>query len=272
LLYVFLPNVILLPLFLDQALFPLLFMLGAAAIIYSTKKRSFWLAVVSGVIVFMLAFATFALLTAAAYVAFYLLVDFWTNRKKGYFATTLKLGGGVLLGIALALVVGSICLNYNPLIRYQKAMEITRNYDFIERVDAGKSVEIEHTGFLIAPKLILEAMFLNNTEFAAAIGFPIAALFLVSAVRRLVDFGRGKATQADSILVAFLLTYIALNLFAPIRGEAARLWLFFAPMFVLSAGLEIPRLFDREKWPVYTLVGMQLVTIYLTYKFQDLAP
>ncbi len=272
LLYISLPNVILLPLFLDQALFPLLFMLGAAAIIFSVKRQSFWWAVASGVVVYLLAFTTFALLTAGAFVGIYLLVDFWINRKRKYLVTSLKLGSGVLLGVALALVVGCIFLNYNPLIRYQKAMEITRNYDFIERIDAGKSIKIENTGFLIAPELVLEAMLLNNTEFAAAIGFPVTALFLVSAGRTLSRFGRGKATRTDAILIAFLLTFVALNLFAPIRGEAARLWLFFAPMFVLFAGLEIPRLFDRDKRVVYGLIVLQLITIFLTYKFQDLAP
>ena len=73
-------------------------------------------------------------------------------------------------------------------------------------------------------------------------------------------------------MLAFLFTFIALNLFAPIRGEAARLWLFFTPMVVLFAGREVKRLFDEEKGMVFGLVTLQLITIYLIYKFQDLAP
>jgi hypothetical protein len=163
-------------------------------------------------------------------------------------------------------------LDYNVFTRYQGAMKVVRNFDFLLRVDAPRGEQLPNTGFLLPPRYILGAFALNNLEFASAVGFPIYLLFIVQGVATLSAFVKRKITPQHAILASFLATFLAMNIFAPIQGEAARLWIFWTPMIVLFAGSSIAALFKPHNRMTYLLVFLQLTTIYLTFKFQDLAP
>lgn len=271
-LYILLPNVILLALFLDQVLYPLLFISGAFLVVYMVEKRAFLMAILSGAMIYLFAFFTFSMLPLVPFAAAYTGIDFLANRRERNAFSSLSLFVGILVGIGLLSAAFYYALDYNVVERYQGAMQVVRNFDFLLRVDAPGGEELPNTGFLLPPRYILSALYLNNMEFASAVGFPIYLLFFVQGVRTLVSFIRKRATMQDGILASFFITYLALNVFAPIQGEAARLWIFWTPMVVLFAALAIATIFRREKGVIYLIVVLQLVTIYLTYKFQDLAP
>jgi hypothetical protein len=271
-LYILLPNVILLALFLDQVLYPVLFVSGAYLVVHTVEKRAFSMAILSGALIYLFAFFTFSMLPLVPFAAACIGIDFLANRRERKVLSSLSLFLGILMGIALLSAVFYYALDYNIVERYQGAMQVVRNFDFLLRVDTPGGEELPNTGFLLQPRYILSALYLNNMEFASAVGFPIYLLFIVQGVRTLAAFIRKKATMRDGILASFFVTFLAMNVFAPIQGEAARLWIFWAPMVVLFAALGLATIFRREKGVIYLIVVLQLVTIYLTYKFQDLAP
>ena len=116
---------------------------------------------------------------------------------------------------------------------------------------------------------ILKALKLNNLEFASWIGFPIAVMFLIRIGNSVVAFIRKKATSVDGLTAAFGLTYLALNLIGQTRGEVGRLWLFMTPLIALFAATEIAELFKKPRAVTYYIVGLQFITIFVTFRFQD---
>ena len=271
-LYILLPNVILLTLFLDQVLYPLLFISSAYIVIKVVEKRTFHLAVLSGAIIYLCAFFTFSMLPLIPFAFLYIGIDFLRNRPHRKVLNSLSLFLGILAGLGLMFGIFYYALDYNVFTRYQGAMKVVRNFDFLLRVDAPRGEQLPNTGFLLPPRYILGAFALNNLEFASAVGFPIYLLFIVQGVATLSAFVKRKITPQHAILASFLATFLAMNIFAPIQGEAARLWIFWTPMIVLFAGSSIAALFKPHNRMTYLLVFLQLTTIYLTFKFQDLAP
>ena len=271
-LYILLPNVMLLPLFLDQVLYPLLFILGAYLMIKVVDHHSFPLALLGGAILYLFAFFTFSMLPLIPFAFLYIVIRYWMNRADRNLRGSLGLYFGILLGFLLMFVLFDFALGYNALSRYQGAMSVVRNFDFLLRVDVPQGEQLPNTGFLLPIRHILSAFTLNNMEFAAAIGYPIYVLFLVQGVITLLAFVRNKTDQGQALLVSFFATFFAMNVFAPIQGEAARLWIFWAPVMVIFAGTGISSLFKGNRRFVYLLVVLQLTTMYLTFKFQDFVP
>jgi hypothetical protein len=115
----------------------------------------------------------------------------------------------------------------------------------------------------------LRAAFLNNTELAAAVGFPIFLLFLWRSVRTVISLVRRRATSLDFALGAMCLTYLALNLYGQVQGEVSRLWIFWVPMIVTFAGVELATQFKRRALVVNFVVLLQLITILMIFQFQD---
>jgi hypothetical protein len=272
LIYILMPNVILIPLFLDQALYPLLFIIGAYLGIETGKRQSFLLAVLDGALLYFLSFLSFSMLPLLPFTFFYLGIVFLFNRNKQTFLQTLKIMAGILIGIILLFTLFSLCLNYNAITRYQNAMDKVRTVDFLEKVGAPPSESINNTSSFLSLDKITSALFINNLEYATAVGFPIFFLFIAQSILVIKNSIVQKPTARDIILLTFFLTYIAMNIFAPIRGEVARLWLFWAPMFSLFAATAIDSFFIQKERVYIVLNILQLFTIYLTYKFQDLAP
>jgi hypothetical protein len=264
LVYIFLPSIILIPLFMDQALYPLLFMIGALAALWAVKRGAFLPAMLVGFYLYLAVFVTFSLLALPAMVLALFAADFIVNRRERGFSPTMKLFAGLLLGILAAYVIFYFAFNYDFVTRYQGAMGVHVDFDFVRRTDVGpKSVE------QIGLKDYLGAMWLNNVEFAASVGFPVFLLFLSRSLRIVVSFLRRRLTWADGALGAFLAAYIALNLFGQTQGEVSRLWMFWTPMVVLFAGFELAALYKRRRLVVGALIFVQLITILLTFKFQD---
>jgi hypothetical protein len=277
LLYTVLPNVILIPLFLDQVLYPLLFVLGAGLTLVAVQRRSFWIAVLAGTYIYLLVFMTFSLLAVGPLFAIWIAVAVYRRCKnerlslwKGIRATrAIQLLLGASVGLLVMFLVFRIFLGYDPITRYNKAMDVHRQFDFVERIHGSKTAGVADQTLRIGPAQVLRAAFLNNLEFAAAVGFPIFLLFLVYSLRLLITFLNGHPTLKEEAFGALLATFIALNLFGQTQGEVSRLWLAWAPMMVLFASSELSHLYRRRTLAFSFLVVLQLVTILLTFHFQD---
>jgi hypothetical protein len=268
-LYIFAPNVILFPLFLDQVLYPLLFLTGFILLYQVVKKRSVLLALLAGLYIYVAVFFTFSMLTLIPLFFVSLGLDYWLNYRERPISKTLWLAAGIGAGIALLFVLFRMFLNYDFFDRYAIAMRVVRNFDFILRTGQKATVDLATT--TIQPSLvqILRAAFLNNIELAAAVGFPLFLLFVWRVVRTIVALLRRKATELDFALGAMCLTYIALNLYGQVQGEVSRLWIFWVPMIVTFAGVELATQFKRRVLAVNFVVLLQLITILLIFQFQD---
>jgi hypothetical protein len=268
-LYVFVPSVILFPLFLDQVLYPLLFLTGYILLYQVVKRRSVLLAVLAGLYIYVAIFFTFSLLTLIPLFFVLLGLDYWLNFKERKISKSFWLVLGIGAGITVLFVLFRVFLNYDFFQRYATAMRVVRNFDFVLRTGQQATVDLATTTVQPSLKQIFRAAFLNNIELAAAVGFPIFLLFLWRIVRTLIALVRRKASNLDFALGAMCLTYIALNLYGQVQGEVSRLWIFWVPMIVTIAGVELATQFRRRVLVVNFVVLLQLITILMIYQFQD---
>ena len=268
-LYVFIPSVVLIPLFLDQVLYPLLFTLAILLMWRAIKKRSYLLAFLVGLFIYLAIFFTFSLLTLIPLFLVLLGLDYirlpnWRGLPRS--ALMLAAMG---VGILILFLLFQYALSYDIFQRYDTAMRIVRNFDFVIRTGQKATVDLTTTTVQPGLRQILRAAGLNNLELAAAVGFPVFLLFLWRTVRTLVAILRRRAGELDYALGALVITYIALNLYGQVQGEVSRLWIFWVPMIVLCAGVELASQFVRRERVVWLVVTLQLITMLMIFQFQD---
>ena len=252
-LYIVCPSVILIPLFLDQVLYPLLFMLVLYLLLLTMMQQSVkWAFIVGGSIYVAIYFA-FSLLPLLPLSILWIGIDYLLNRQNKSLGKAIKLILGLLSGVLVMFLLFRVFLNYDIILRYVNAMAQHR-----------RAKEFE-------PGLqqIVNAIRLNNAEFAAFTGFPVIILFLSSFIKSSFSFVKRKANRLDGLLAAFLITYAILNLFGQTSGEVQRLWLFMLPLVTLFAAQELKTLFKRRETGIYLVITLQLITALLIFRFQD---
>ncbi len=270
LLYLSCSNVILIPLFLDQAVYPPVFLLGAAVMMITVRKRSFWWAVLAGVVGYAMMFLSFTFLTILPFAAVLFVFDYWVHRKERRFMDLVKLGLGLGLGVLAMYVVLRVGLNFDILTRYENMMIVHRYDDFFARYpEMTITPEILERGFRPSLSDTLYGIWLNNISTAAWMGFPLYLIFLIGAVGVFPPIVRGNATPRQVLLGAFVAMFVALNLFGQTAGEVARLWIFMAPMMCMLAVPVVKSLFKKESTGVLFLLVLQMAVMIATFKFQD---
>jgi hypothetical protein len=268
-LYLVIPNVLLFPLFLDQVLYPLLFTLGVWLVVVTVRKGSFWLAVLTGAYLYLVVFFSFSMLPLIPLALLLIILESWLNRKDQKLTGPIKILAGITLGLCILSGLFYVFLNYNFIDRYSHAMATVHYTDYYLRKGSLQKGTFD-TRFFPSPAEITSAMVLNNLDFAAAVGFPLFILFLSRGLKTMAAFLRKRATRRDAILGAYFFTYLALNLYGQNRGESARLWLFWVPMVVIFASEEISAIFAKKERAVLYIAAVQLITVFLTFLFQDL--
>ena len=101
---------------------------------------------------------------------------------------------------------------------------------------------------------------LHPLDMAQFVGWPVMAL----AVWRLVRVRRGEWRAGDVFAAAAFLTLAVLTLSGTARGETGRVWLFFAPVWVLLAADVLARLSRRER---IALVAAQALVLLVMAAF-----
>ena len=251
------PNVVLIPLFLDQAFYPLLFCANLLLWQTALQKRSRLWAGLSGLAMSFAIYFTFSMLPLAPLALAWLGFEVWRQRDwvwprlRPWLGLSTAMGGGLIIG----LVLQRLLLNYDILQRYAQAMTQHRQ------------IKAFQTGL----DFVLQSTWVNTLDIGAWSGFPLVILFLVSvfyAARRLFQ---GQASALDSLVLGFTVTYLALNLFGQTRGEVGRIWIFMLPVVLLGAIQTLKALTPSrhsQVW-VYLLLLVQCLTVWLTYHFQD---
>ncbi|MCE1252931.1 MAG: hypothetical protein LWX83_05205 [Anaerolineae bacterium] len=253
LIYILSPNLVLIPLFLDQALYPLLFCLGLYLWWLTLKQQSWKLALFSGLYFYLCSYITFSMLPLPALALAWMVIFIWHSKNRFKPAPWIKLTFALLVGLGLACLCLYLTLNYDPFLRYTHAMQ---GHQTIKSFQSG-------------PVFALETFFVNSLDIAAWSGFPLFLLAVFSALFAGFNWFKNKAAQLDLLLLAFSATYLALNFFGQTRGEVGRIWLFMLPLFCLGAVRQLRTMFGHQQKWVYMLAVLQLVTLFLTFQFQD---
>ncbi|MCE1252572.1 MAG: hypothetical protein LWX83_03370 [Anaerolineae bacterium] len=262
------PAYILFALFLDEALYPFVFLSGICLLVLTIRSRSFWPALISGCFLYLAIFFSFTMLPLFAFAGFYWIVEFWQNRD----GKNLKQDGRKILaglaGFGLMHLLFTHFLNYDFWVRYQNAMQGLFDVSYYSKPGSLKVGEIMSLTDRV--RLLGMAAGLNNLEFATSIGLPFYALFVTQAFRQIKLFFQRKLTPLQIITFACFLTFILLNLISQTRSESARLWLFWVPVAAIFAGLELEKFSKNRSWLLYIYSAAQWVSLFLLYVFQEL--
>lgn len=252
-LYTAVPSVLLIPLFLDQVLYPLLFTV-VLWLAWRTRQQSSWqLALGTGVAAYTALYFGFSLLPVVALIPLWFGLHALFHRQPGQLQLTLKLILAFTAGLLVMFLLFKGLLNYDLLLRYTNAMAQHRR---AKEFTPG----LEQT---------LHALLLNNAEMLTWSGFPFILLAAVQMVRSLGACLRCRPQPLDELAAAFFLTYGALNLLGQTNGEVQRLWLFLIPVLALLAAKEAIRLSRSHPGVLAWLFFLQWGTAWLLFTFQD---
>ena len=252
-LFVFCPNVILIPLFFDQVLYPSLFLFGMFLFGKIIRRRSYLLAFLTGIYIYTAMYFTFSMLPMLAFGCLWVVLDYFFNLKKRKFLETAGLGLAVLAGCFLMFILFRVFLNYDIFLRYENAFEIH------------KSIKLLEPGF----KNWLLYFLLNNVEFTAWTGFSLIILVFGSVFVLIKKLQKFDFSEIETFLIVSLATYLAMNIFSQTRGEVGRIWIFWMPFVALFAANQLKRMFRKDAAGFLLVGGLQLITIFLTFHFQD---
>jgi hypothetical protein len=253
LLLITMPNMILIPLYLDQVLYPLLFMALLLYLLRAMRQQSWQLAVICGIGIYIALYFTFSLLPLIPLAGLWIVLDtiiHWDQEEK---RNNLKLLLGLAIGFIVTYAVFRLKLNYDLVERYVNAMAAHRRAKAFE------------------PGLvqILKSVWLNNAEFASFVGFPVIFLFLTRAFISIKRWIKKQPKSSDGLMLALLLTYAALNLLGQTNGEVQRLWLFLTPLVAMFASRAVKKLFHKPQIGIAIVAEIQLITVLLLMRFQD---
>ncbi len=268
LLVVLCPNFVLFSLFPDQALYPLVFLLGVVLVIVTVQRQSLLLSLALGMFLYGAVFFAFTMLPLYVFAGLYLALHFWLNRRALRLRRSVMMALAIGLGTAALYFLLRAFLNYDFFPRFAKTMVINHRFDFYIRV--GQPLPAVPESLWTRLSQIARAAWFNSLDFSAAGGFFIYALFLIQGIRLLTRLRQERVSSPDEIMAALFLSFLVLNLAGTAQGEVPRLWLFWLPMVVIGAALELEQAAARRPWLVLLLAGVQLITLFLTFHFQDL--
>jgi hypothetical protein len=266
--YVLCTNVILLSLFADQALYPLLFLMGVWLIIEIINRQSSILLFLLGIILFVFTFFAFPMLPLFAFSMVYLFLRWFKEPQIKGIWRQIKLGIMFLLGVISSYWLFRWVFHYDFFKRFSETMAINHNFDFYTRV--GLQPVSGNETFVIRIKQIINALFLNNLEFATVVGIGFFILFILYGIRLIIRVIKHKADGPDTILTSLFLSFIAVNAAGSAQGEVGRLWMFWNPMVLICSILEFRRLKINKLAQFCIIILTQIITLVLTYHFQDL--
>ena len=252
-LYIALPSVLLIPLFLDQVLYPLIFIAVLWLAWRALQNRSWQLAGLAGLATYAALYFGFSLLPLVPLIPLWFGLHFLSNRKSLSLQEVIKLGLAFAAGLLVMFLLFKWLLNYDILLRYANAMaQHRRAKDYVPGLEQ-----------------VLYALLLNNAEMLTWSGMPFILLALVQMGRSVAACLRRQPQPVDELAAAFLLTYVALNLFGQTNGEVQRLWLFMLPVLALLAAKEILRLSRSKPAAISLIFFLQWITSWLLFTFQD---
>ena len=251
-LYIFLPNVTLMTLHLDQCLYPLLFMTPLCLFLHGTTKQNPHLIFFSGILAYTGIFVTFSLVPILVLPCIYAAIAVFQDKSKlRLFTTTLAL---YFIGFACAYILMILISGYNAAGGYAHAMT------------CHQAVKISH--WTLHKTIYIG--FLDILEFTIWTGAPVTLLCITGLFLPMkIKTNENKIPWRP--LAVSLFAIIMLMAFAgKTAAETGRLWIFILPLVCLSACHASCWLFKKHKTSaVLSIAALQLFSTFLTKLYQD---
>ena len=251
-LYLFIPNVTLMTLHLDQCLYPLLFMTPLGLFLHGLTRRNPHLIFLSGILTYAGMFVTFSLVPLLVlpciYSVFAVLSD-KSKRKELPKALALYFTGfACVYAFLLSLGGYNAAGGYTYAMTYHQAVKIS-NWTFRN---------IAYIGFV------------DILEFVIWTGIPVS-LLCITGLFISPEKHINKNTVSWRALAFSLLAIVMLMAFAgKTVAETGRLWIFIVPLVCLSAGNACCWIFRKHRsTAVLSITTLQLLTIFLIKRYQD---
>jgi hypothetical protein len=225
--FVAMPNVLLMSLFPDDFLYPLLFVTCVLAVGWAIHRRSFARGLVAGMGIYIAIFVSFSLLPLLGLTLGWIALDAVLTREAHARWDLLRPALGVLMGAGVMWSGTAMLFGYSPLIRYSAAFALHRTLK----------------GFQWGSAFLLEYMFLNNLEFLMWSGVAIVILSACG----ILTLARGASSRPPVLMRTLAGTYgltlIGVNLLGQTRGEVGRIWIYLLPVGAIIAVRQAVRLF-----------------------------
>lgn len=247
------PNMLLMTLVPDQAFFPFVFMIAIYLLGLAIYNRSLIWGLASGIFMGIAIFMTFSLVPVLGFAGVWLALEAVKNYRDQRDISLLFTGLGIILGLVLLMAVLSVAYEYNPISRYQAAIQH----------------HIANKSYTSSPTQLINNFVLNGIDFTFWSGVPIVFLFLASCVRVLSAMIRGNLKREGTFLIAFAVTLLGINLFGQTRSEVGRLWIFLLPIISIFSGRELECLHRKLPGITELIAGLQWITVILMFIFWD---
>lgn len=254
-LYIFIPNVTLVTLHLDQVLYPLLFMTTLYISSVAAMKRSIPLAIVGGAVLYLSLYISFSLLPMVIFSIVAVMVFSMTgDANHTRIRSSLIILAGFIGGVIVLFFLFKLLLNYNPLLRYENAMKYHQIW------------KVWEPGF---KNTILFAS-LNFIEFVCWTGIPLVVFYLAGLGKAIRNIFEKRLSQIDYFSLSLAIVFVLLGLLGKTKGEVSRLWIFLVPLLCVFVCFELLKRFKgKENLAFSILLTVQMTTIMLIKRFQD---
>lgn len=251
--YIFIPNVILFTLNLDQVLYPGLFMTCLFCNVYSIKYNSIILASISGFLIYLTLYISFSLLPLIPLTFFMFVIDYYGFGKKDV-KGSLKIILVMILSFLIIDLVFRLLLNYNITLRFEKAMLYHENWTI---------------GNPTLKRIVYSAI-LNYTEFIFCIGIPLAILYLSNVLSSIKEIFKRKIHIENLLSISLIIIFILLGILGRTMSETGRLWIFMVPLICMIASYEIYMKYENKSdLAIKIFLAMQLITIFIFKIYND---
>jgi hypothetical protein len=253
-LFIFTPNVTLITMHLDQALYPLLFMTTLYLWSQAFLACNYPMAVLAGMVAYISLFVTFSLLPVMPLGILVLLAFFGENKNAPRkLFSLIKIIGLFAIGYLICDVLARLLFNYDIMLRYENAMTFHR---------AWKT-------WIPGTRFTLYFAFLNYLEFACWTGFPLAILFLANSSRAVLGIARKNLNTENIFSISLIVILFMLGFFGKTKNETGRLWIFLIPFACALIAYEIQSRYDTKSNLVFKLILVSQFAIIACSKFNQ---
>lgn len=252
-LYITIPSFNLITLHTDQVLFPVLFTITLMIGVLAIKKVNWIYAVITGMILYISIWFSFALVFTIPFILGFLLSEYpYKNNGQLLSKELLKIALLMPIGVIISDIIFRLSFDYDILHRYKYAMYFHSSW---KKWEGGIDNIFYYGG-------------VNILEFALWIGIPISILYLKSLYSFFYKtfYNNWIEIFQEIYPIILLLVFIALILFGKTKGEVARLWLFIVPYICIIVAHNLSK---DKSYLVKIIVLLQFGTVTLTKISQD---
>lgn len=255
LLYVFLPNVNLVTMHLDQVLYPLLVAVMIWMLFEGISKTNYLLLAFCGSILYLSLYISFSLVFMFPFLLLLTAIfNFYYSNNEQKKLTLSMHYITFLLGFFLLALIMKVSTDYDIILRFTKAMQFHSDWKVWEP-------HVKWVTFYAG---------LNILEICVWSGIAFSIIFFTGVYRSLRNLFIRNIDLISVITATFSLLVLLQAFLGHTKGETARLWIFLAPIAVIITANEINLRFKfKPEFSVKLLLLLQLVTTFFIKVFQD---